>query len=106
MVLFTKVRNYTRNLDNHTYRLLDEGINYLTDLFSNFKAVQIHNGQKTEEKKWENWNDEVIKASKKSYVFHHVILNLSSEDRKSTRLNSSHVAISYAVFCLKKKKNI
>src|SRR5690625_4804173 len=28
-----------------------------------------------------------------------------SIDRKSTRLNSSHVAISYAVFCLKKKKN-
>src|SRR5436305_10535239 len=27
-------------------------------------------------------------------------------DRKSTRLNSSHVRISYAVFCLKKKKNI
>src|SRR3712207_8844480 len=28
------------------------------------------------------------------------------EDRKSTRLNSSHANISYAVFCLKKKKNI
>src|SRR5207253_10561262 len=28
----------------------------------------------------------------------------STLDRKSTRLNSSHVAISYAVFCLKKKK--
>src|SRR5439155_7528669 len=28
----------------------------------------------------------------------------AAEDRKSTRLNSSHVAISYAVFCLKKKK--
>src|SRR5690606_40258144 len=27
------------------------------------------------------------------------------KDRKSTRLNSSHVKISYAVFCLKKKKN-
>src|SRR5438552_11130074 len=27
------------------------------------------------------------------------------EDRKSTRLNSSHVKISYAVFCLKKKKH-
>src|SRR5690625_5899529 len=27
-------------------------------------------------------------------------------DRKSTRLNSSHVAISYAVFCLKKKKGL
>src|SRR2546426_6181357 len=28
----------------------------------------------------------------------------SSRDRKSTRLNSSHLVISYAVFCLKKKK--
>src|SRR5690606_39992246 len=30
----------------------------------------------------------------------------SLQDRKSTRLNSSHVKISYAVFCLKKKKKI
>src|SRR3712207_8824032 len=30
---------------------------------------------------------------------------LQGEDRKSTRLNSSHANISYAVFCLKKKKN-
>src|SRR2546426_6434629 len=29
---------------------------------------------------------------------------LQSADRKSTRLNSSHLVISYAVFCLKKKK--
>src|SRR3712207_7214362 len=29
-----------------------------------------------------------------------------ARDRKSTRLNSSHANISYAVFCLKKKKNI
>src|SRR5699024_11482131 len=30
--------------------------------------------------------------------------SVSTPDRKSTRLNSSHVSISYAVFCLKKKK--
>src|SRR5256885_8492633 len=30
----------------------------------------------------------------------------AGEDRKSTRLNSSHLVISYAVFCLKKKTNI
>src|SRR5947207_11422064 len=29
----------------------------------------------------------------------------TARDRKSTRLNSSHTVISYAVFCLKKKKN-
>src|SRR5699024_12243005 len=36
-----------------------------------------------------------------NYCLNKVILK---EDRKSTRLNSSHVSISYAVFCLKKKK--
>ena len=30
---------------------------------------------------------------------------LAATDRKSTRLNSSHLVISYAVFCLKKKKH-
>src|SRR5699024_12285075 len=39
----------------------------------------------------ENINDEAQDAT-------------SKQDRKSTRLNSSHVSISYAVFCLKKKK--
>src|SRR2546426_9335395 len=33
------------------------------------------------------------------------IVLLAPQDRKSTRLNSSHLVISYAVFCLKKKKN-
>src|SRR5690625_6896867 len=42
-------------------------------------------------------NSEMINDEK--VYFYHLIL----EDRKSTRLNSSHVAISYAVFCLKKK---
>src|SRR5256885_6448952 len=35
----------------------------------------------------------------------HVLGEQRREDRKSTRLNSSHLVISYAVFCLKKKKN-
>src|SRR3712207_8274487 len=46
-------------------------------------------------------------------VLRHVVLlsvtgpcrSLLTRDRKSTRLNSSHANISYAVFCLKKKKN-
>src|SRR5256885_10545180 len=40
------------------------------------------------------------KLSKKLYPFQHCF----GRDRKSTRLNSSHLVISYAVFCLKKKK--
>src|SRR6266702_6688346 len=40
------------------------------------------------------------------HFIRHGTQNLQADfpDRKSTRLNSSHVAISYAVFCLKKKK--
>src|SRR2546430_8050020 len=37
-------------------------------------------------------------------VNHQKIATLAELDRKSTRLNSSHSQISYAVFCLKKKK--
>src|SRR3989442_10255921 len=37
-------------------------------------------------------------------IFRACILLEQARDRKSTRLNSSHVRISYAVFCLKKKK--
>src|SRR5690625_6667040 len=48
----------------------------------------------------EEFNQEV-----KTKVLHWLNQNKLVGDRKSTRLNSSHVAISYAVFCLKKKKN-
>src|SRR5256885_10820792 len=34
------------------------------------------------------------------------VVSVDAADRKSTRLNSSHLVISYAVFCLKKKKQI
>src|SRR5256885_13117120 len=36
----------------------------------------------------------------------HLVVHEHAIDRKSTRLNSSHLVISYAVFCLKKKKKI
>src|SRR5690625_6972453 len=36
--------------------------------------------------------------------FSAAVTPVGGEDRKSTRLNSSHVAISYAVFCLRKKR--
>src|SRR5437660_6177653 len=39
-------------------------------------------------------------------LFPYEVRRARGGDRKSTRLNSSHVAISYAVFCLKKKKTL
>src|SRR2546426_9189948 len=41
----------------------------------------------------------------RSATAEYMVLRAPKTDRKSTRLNSSHLVISYAVFCLKKKNN-
>src|ERR1039457_6855392 len=45
-------------------------------------------------------------TSRSTFAFGSSVSVLSYTDRKSTRLNSSHLVISYAVFCLKKKSHI
>src|SRR5690625_6077155 len=52
------------------------------------------------------WFDELYNYRTNPRGQVHVLQELDEKDRKSTRLNSSHVAISYAVFCLKKKKKV
>src|SRR2546430_12777386 len=47
--------------------------------------------------------DEARKMRHEYLTLEHLLLAMTKEDRKSTRLNSSHSQISYAVFCLKKK---
>src|SRR3712207_7135205 len=54
---------------------------------------------------WANVTDKVRKRVK-ALAGELLRLYAQRADRKSTRLNSSHANISYAVFCLKKKKNI
>src|SRR2546426_7547291 len=49
--------------------------------------------------------DQPYSSWRQNYRTERLIVNkLLQPDRKSTRLNSSHLVISYAVFCLKKKK--
>src|SRR5690349_23429020 len=64
------------------------------------------------EKKWkisDKINPKEVSKLQKELNVDHIIATLLCQrgikDRKSTRLNSSHVEISYAVFCLKKKNN-
>src|SRR5438105_12439849 len=49
--------------------------------------------------------DQELANRLEDYVLSRKNILISGGDRKSTRLNSSHEWISYAVFCLKKKKN-
>src|SRR3989442_1798599 len=48
----------------------------------------------------------LLAANLRRQLYFRTSCRSSSRDRKSTRLNSSHVRISYAVFCLKKKKRL
>src|SRR5690242_21504195 len=45
-----------------------------------------------------------VGADEENYQKRMIAEAVAEQDRKSTRLNSSHMSISYAVFCLKKKK--
>src|SRR5947209_4569365 len=51
-----------------------------------------------------HWSEEFFYSYEPSTA-HFIRRSAPTKDRKSTRLNSSHANISYAVFCLKKKKN-
>src|SRR5690625_3167686 len=87
-----------------------------SDLVINFAQLTQTDGtflvSKTEKPdfKWEDTEGSVFLGQRKGgmpqMVGEYVLKqhNVDPQDRKSTRLNSSHVAISYAVFCLKKKK--
>src|SRR5690606_40691298 len=63
-------------------------------------------------RRWSDRNANLLAPGTKGFLLFLLLLLIASParaaelegDRKSTRLNSSHVKISYAVFCLKKKK--
>src|SRR5690606_39297445 len=68
----------------------------LTWPFSSFWSCQTHpNVAEVREAQTPRWFQSLIGRAQTCW-----------RDRKSTRLNSSHVKISYAVFCLKKKKKV
>src|SRR5690625_5719902 len=75
----------------------------------NMKDTTKENGYEFENNELDYWCD-LVEHSDNSYTKHSILKAMQDVlfddglDRKSTRLNSSHVAISYAVFCLKKKK--
>src|SRR5262245_64634253 len=68
------------------------------------RAASALRGSSTETRNPDDWTtggrDWTTRAWRTGSLARH---EWSSQDRKSTRLNSSHLGISYAVFCLKKK---
>src|SRR5699024_11923391 len=74
----------------------DESINNLNFASGTSIRKSIQSGDK-------QWQNVVPESAKDHYVLPHLSID-ETLDRKSTRLNSSHVSISYAVFCLKKKR--
>src|SRR5256885_12280249 len=80
-----------------------------------FRSVKLlHSGKNVEVKEVGSFNPkpyprEKLELGETGYFTANIKspaeVKMGDTDRKSTRLNSSHLVISYAVFCLKKKKN-
>src|SRR5690625_5595802 len=82
---------------------LDEDIQFLKRNVREFIQTEVEAVAMDIEKE-DKIPENIIEMSKEMGLFGLSIPEAYGGDRKSTRLNSSHVAISYAVFCLKKKK--
>src|SRR5690625_2987881 len=80
-----------------------------TLLFTNAGMVQFKRvflGEESRPFKRAVTSQKCLRVSGKHNDLAEVGVTTRHQDRKSTRLNSSHVATSYAVFCLKKKRNL
>src|SRR5437879_13025042 len=66
--------------------------------------VHVQDGRHVRQQRAELGGVEVVQVQHVGRVEAGLLREQGAEDRKSTRLNSSHRCISYAVFCLKKKK--
>src|SRR5690625_6485619 len=69
------------------------------------QAIELLNQLRQEQKDFENVFLNEVNEEGRPYGAAELVslYHFAKRDRKSTRLNSSHVAMSYAVFCLKKK---
>src|SRR5207249_9144695 len=91
-----KSRNVIGKLEGSDPKLQDEYVIYT--------AHWDHLGRHPELQGDQIFNGAIDNASGVASVIQLAAAFKKLKDRKSTRLNSSHVSISYAVFCLKKKK--
>lgn len=79
IILLKAIRKKAETLNRDFFSVLDTGMNYLNDFFSNIKYVRIYNGEKVERENWEEWNNKSIKISQKTNVFHNMLVNTLSE---------------------------
>src|SRR5690554_1521943 len=88
----------------------EDGISYVKSSSAIKIPINIKNGELSSRGYYPSWKSIEYHPDTHAYFKNKKIPNFELavrtvvEDRKSTRLNSSHVRISYAVFCLKKKK--
>src|SRR5690554_593650 len=95
--LTEQVLKGTVTWDRNLTQTIKKAITAIDQIMSKQVAAVLHNEKMQKlEGSWRGLNHLVMNSETSATL----------KDRKSTRLNSSHVRISYAVFCLKKKKKI
>src|SRR5690625_6801970 len=103
MAIFLDFPNIIRKMSGDLVVSHSRYQNYLASLMGRVQDIQQFK-QVIQVKRWPNLDSDRITDS--SQILYMSPIDLLGSDRKSTRLNSSHVAISYAVFCLQKNSNL
>src|SRR5690625_7072612 len=99
------VRFWIKEPHSSEKRLSHPNDNLYVTLSQGFPADKEQVAIETPDKDY-SWADIDALSAQYAHALTSLKLNEKARDRKSTRLNSSHVAISYAVFCLKKNTMI
>src|SRR5690625_6849558 len=94
-------RNELEPLNHNSGKQLEISFDHHDIEIEDLRVYAHHNDEKTNLPVKDKFFD--LPEEEGDYIIVVKLLTDKGRDRKSTRLNSSHVAISYAVFCLKKK---
>src|SRR5687768_17057615 len=93
-----------RRLQDMDLEGIDTAVNFGTTVFLSLPFLENHDLACAIAHAYNTWLDGYCKTNPKRLKGVALVAMQEPKDRKSTRLNSSHGYISYAVFCLKKKK--
>src|SRR5699024_12455094 len=104
--IFSNIR-ITSRYTLFPYTTLFRSLNMQLQIYNTYKYKRLNKLHEYIVFDLKHFVDEIIATISiiRGFVRKNKVYISSIGDRKSTRLNSSHVSISYAVFCLKKKKN-
>src|SRR5258708_22045295 len=103
--MFGQITELLVNILSELRQLNEREISWMKEVREKDKLTELRQDREWAylQEQWKHQEGQEEVARERAHQYYETIMEIG--DRKSTRLNSSHQIISYAVFCLKKKKH-